>query len=1251
MSTPTASSTFGSTANNRDPLPSSDNSEKGKGTLTDWLHAELQKTVRHLQFLETTANVAWWWCTLLAVLVVAITLDHWLWVLPTFARYLFWLTGIGLSMFWLLRRILPLFIFRIHPLYAAKIVEEAIPELKNRLISWWELKHEPQSAPRGVVAAVGRQAVAQLRTHDSSALLDTRPMIIAIGIALSLTVFVSLYSLVAPRSAWTTAERILFPWKTIAPPARVKINQVQPGSSVVPQSLPCPIFVEASGLLSDEKVFVRFTSADRQILDQRLELAPKIVGSTYEGTLTTDGRGVQQDVEYWIEAGDTVAGPYSLKVNPLPQWTIDKIRLTYPAYTKLPASEQTADGNIEAVEGTLVELNGSLSGEANKSFIEFFSLTADGKPQRSLRSQPMSLEGSQGKAAFTVRLNGQKDNPTLETYTLRAIDAGGNSEPNPLFYPLRVTGDFAPEIQLTASSESPLKASSKGSLSVQINALDPDFGLANVDLEIRKGNFVLETLKLLEQPEGVRDPWNKKFQIRLAKWRLQSGEKLTLTAIAKDNRRQPGTDTLEQNVTRSSSLEVEITEPTPAEKNNNSEDPPKEDKSPIEEVTEDQKPDQNQRNSEKPSSNSSENGKKSESGSSGSGSSSSGGSQSESQNSDSNSGDSTSSSDSANSSKPNTGNNAGEGQSGEDSPAKPSSNNSSGGDGKSEPSENNNANNDPQQQNSEGNSEKNSEGNRENANSKPSSAESGEGNNAPPPDHDGDIMERIQERMQREQSKNSNNNAQAGNEQPNSKPNPSSENNSNSKQSRDGMGESSDDKSKPQTGSPNDANSKPADDTKSGDDSSSGDNNKSEVNSKPGDKSQQGNDSKPGSDSQPGNDPKQGSDPKQGNDSQAGNDNKQGNNSQQGDNSKSGNDSKQGNDGKAGADPQSGNSDSKQGTDSKDGSDSKDGTDSKSGTDSQKGSDSKEGSDSKDSPDSKNGSDSKQEGSNSKPGNESQAGSDSKPSSDAGDPSNSKSGSDSMKGSDGKDGSDSKQPAGSEQGENAGDKNEGNGKPEGSGDQKGGGNSAEQSKAAGDQNAQQQNADPQNKAGQQNAGQQNAGQQNAGQAGENPGNQSNSNANPGMAEGQRNGTTPGDNSQGVNTNDGAAAANLDYAKEATNLALDYLERQKDQPDPELLKEMNWSKEDLNRFLDRWKKTMDNLDKNKGEREMAEQDLRSLGLRPSKNKAGAVAGSEDQLRNLQDAGPRVAPPKSLKSQFESVKKALQQRQTEKSSTPR
>ncbi|MBL8869962.1 MAG: hypothetical protein JNK90_09210, partial [Planctomycetaceae bacterium] len=747
MSTPTASSSFGSATPER-PTPVSDNTEKGKGTLTDWLHSELQKTVRHLQFLEATANVAWWWCTLLAVLAVAVLLDHWLWVLPTFARYVFWMTWIGLSLFWVVRRILPLFIYRIHPLYAAKVVEEAIPELKNRLISWWELKHEPNSAPRGVVAAVGRQAVAQLRTHDSSALLDTRPMIISIGIALSLTVFVSLYSLVAPRSAWTTAERIMFPWKTIAPPARVIIQQVRPGSSIIPQSLPCPIQVEARGLLSDEKVFVRFTSADRQIIDQRLELVPKVAGSSYEGTLTTDGRGVQQDVEYWIEAGDAVAGPYSLKVNPLPQLAIDKVRLIYPAYTKLPASEQMGDGNFEAVEGTRVELLSSLTGDANKTFIEFYSQTPDNKPQRSLRTEPIKIDGNQGQTAFTVRLNSQHDNPTLETYTLRAVDVGGNTAPNPLFYSMRVTGDYAPEIRLTSSTEPPLRVSSRGSLSVQINALDPDYGLANVELEIKKGSFVLETLKLLENPEGLRDPLNKTFQIRVSKWRLQNGEKITLAAIAKDNRRQPGTETSEPNVTRSTSLEVEIIEPTEEEKANNTAGNSKEENSPVEEMTPEKSPPQNRSNSDKSQpKNNGKNGDKSESGNSGGGSSSDGASSSKSQNSDNNSGDSSSSGDSSNASKSNSNNSSGgsEGSSESmDDKSTDKNNNSSGGNSSGEPSENPKEHESPSQ-----GSDGSGTGERSDSKTKPSSTESGEGNNAPPPDHDGDIMERIQQRMQR----------------------------------------------------------------------------------------------------------------------------------------------------------------------------------------------------------------------------------------------------------------------------------------------------------------------------------------------------------------------------------------------------------------------------------------------------------------------------------------------------------------------
>lgn len=35
------------------------------------------------------------------------------------------------------------------------------------------------------------------------------------------------------------------------------------------------------------------------------------------------------------------------------------------------------------------------------------------------------------------------------------------------------------------------------------------------------------------------------------------------------------------------------------------------------------------------------------------------------------------------------------------------------------------------------------------------------------------------------------------------------------------------------------------------------------------------------------------------------------------------------------------------------------------------------------------------------------------------------------------------------------------------------------------------------------------------------------------------------------------------------MVLDYLNRQKDQPDAELLRELDWTKQDLQQFVERW----------------------------------------------------------------------------------
>ena len=49
----------------------------------------------------------------------------------------------------------------------------------------------------------------------------------------------------------------------------------------------------------------------------------------------------------------------------------------------------------------------------------------------------------------------------------------------------------------------------------------------------------------------------------------------------------------------------------------------------------------------------------------------------------------------------------------------------------------------------------------------------------------------------------------------------------------------------------------------------------------------------------------------------------------------------------------------------------------------------------------------------------------------------------------------------------------------------------------------------------------------------------------------------------------AEPPNLDYAREATDLVLERLKDQQHNPDPELLKRLDWTPEDLQQFLARW----------------------------------------------------------------------------------
>ncbi len=93
-------------------------------------------------------------------------------------RWVVWLIAVGLSVWLLVRHMLPLLVRRINPAYVAQRIEKAEPELKTGLVSWLQLEDMPDSGvPRGIMAGLARHAARHIHADDPSSSLDTRLLI------------------------------------------------------------------------------------------------------------------------------------------------------------------------------------------------------------------------------------------------------------------------------------------------------------------------------------------------------------------------------------------------------------------------------------------------------------------------------------------------------------------------------------------------------------------------------------------------------------------------------------------------------------------------------------------------------------------------------------------------------------------------------------------------------------------------------------------------------------------------------------------------------------------------------------------------------------------------------------------------------------------------------------------------------------------------------------------------------------------
>jgi hypothetical protein len=121
---------------------------------------------------------------------------------------------------------------------------------------------------------------------------------------------------------------------------------------------------------------------------------------------------------------------------------------------------------------------------------------------------------------------------------------------------------------------------------------------------------------------------------------------------------------------------------------------------------------------------------------------------------------------------------------------------------------------------------------------------------------------------------------------------------------------------------------------------------------------------------------------------------------------------------------------------------------------------------------------------------------------------------------------------------------------------------------------------------------------------------------------------------------------LKFAKETTDLVLNYLNEQENEPNPELLERLNWTEDDMRDFLRRWQAMRDQAQSGDiGKTEAFEQQLKSLGLRPRGQETPQSRVSEDEMRGLRQDAARATIPFEMLDGFKAFQKAKAKRETQ------
>jgi hypothetical protein len=569
-----------------------------------FIEAQLRRTRMQVRGVELSTRLMLLASIAIAFFLTVALIDHW--IVPgglgIYGRLaLLAVFLIGAAMF-VARELVPLLIYRINPLYAAETIERSKPTLKNTLLNFLMLRSNKSAVPEVVLEAVREQAATNLSRTQIEHVVD-RSRLIHVGYVLvGMVALFAAYYLLSPKSPLETAGRVILPWADIAAPSRVEISNVQPGTATVFQGEQAKVTADVRGLNDDETVTLIYSTRDRQVVDQAIRMHRPQGSLLHTALLPPPDRagvagslseGLEQDVEYRIEAGDARTGTYRLTVIQAPNITIDRIEYRYPPYTKLEKRAVQKQGNLKGIEGTQVTIHAQANQPIKSAYID---LGSDG---RNLRT--MKVDGQRAMATLTLALNQERMRPQFDSYRLKFTAESGHRNPEPVRYRIGVIPDEAPTVQFLRPEKVETTVPLNSAVEFELKALDPDYALAEIRLLANVNSAPAFRRSLI--PGGQQNPLtgnvNRRHGEDLSRVKLESGKSLKAGDVVEYWAEAEDNKSPQPNVTKTEIRRLVIAPPQQNQQQNRDQQNQRDNKGGADDQKRDQQNDPNDQNNDR----------------------------------------------------------------------------------------------------------------------------------------------------------------------------------------------------------------------------------------------------------------------------------------------------------------------------------------------------------------------------------------------------------------------------------------------------------------------------------------------------------------------------------------------------------------------------------------------------------------------------------------------------------------------------